>query len=626
MSDRELSFEDFFSTSQENIIKNANNDDIKDDFSDSFSLVDETISVDSDDFFDDFNSEASRSQLDLTDDCTFQFEKSKSFLKDDYEVNSSKKFITEKKKIKVDERIDSTSLDSIIDDDYERSDDTLLSTFVDDDFETKSSEKRKDISENNKLIDSKTESNANEEKADENNKSIDSKIENIANEERADESIGISDFEAESTQKEKNADESIEISDFEVENTQNEEIIKENLVDFEACKNILEKKNPLEFGTGESLHISRIELSTEDKTPENTIQTGFQTASKKEVTISKKNYDEVIMKLNYESGDFLQNDYKTKSFFVRENGKHLLESNELVLLESIYKKIQEIFKNEHKEWIYSQFKWSWLYFKLRKERMTSEELLQKIEEQMNLRKKAEYSILRRIVEGDEVPWRYMILLVINTTDDSLELFDGYYAISVLFDERIKEMVRREDIHIGCKLKIFGAQLLITTPACIYDVTSPVLKINYNGIAITYANRKLGYKKKLSFLKKIEKIKKTGGIISAVEGIVTRYVESKYLVVYENYRMITDDIETEMIKIEAMCKEADRKFESDKMDIRKYERFVMTDGTGECLVTWWNPDDEIKKNMKVRILYLAPVLKSEGLHLNTNKKTYFRILN
>ena len=100
------------------------------------------------------------------------------------------------------------------------------------------------------------------------------------------------------------------------------------------------------------------------------------------------------------------------------------KKREVSNLEKVYEKVIKKFTNDNEKWISIQFKSSWLYFAMGNITFGENVLVESIDKQIKIRKKREYSVRRRIIEGDDISWRYMILLVIRITEEYNEVFDS----------------------------------------------------------------------------------------------------------------------------------------------------------------------------------------------------------
>ncbi|KAF7684729.1 Breast cancer type 2 susceptibility like protein [Astathelohania contejeani] len=403
---------------------------------------------------------------------------------------------------------------------------------------------------------------------------------------------------------------------------------------------------------------------------EKKIETGFKTATNKIIKISEESLKKVnlekevkfnlneiddklenIIKLRKEGGNGILNNKRKispnvsqkrlsvdsgliRSFNKPEIGHKSIEELYIKKMENIYANIKEFYKNEPLFWINQQFRWSWMSMYMRGIANEDKVVLQeKIIEQMNIRKSKEYSILRRIVEGDDISWKYMILLVVEIQqvgrgDYLITVYDGYYGIYCKVDDEIARRIVSQKFRVGTRLKVFGAELLLSTATPIEELKEPGIKLRGNGVRIDRKGKKnLGYQNKLSFITRIDKIKKGGGPVSCIEVKVVRLVEKKYLIRVDNYesRVEERNLEKEIEKIEKLREEANHKKET-KVVLKRYIKMIVHDlhGDSECLITWWNPE-EIKTGDKIRFVYLMLMEKSIGIHLTSTNKTHFKII-
>ncbi|KAK0039177.1 integral membrane protein [Biomphalaria pfeifferi] len=392
------------------------------------------------------------------------------------------------------------------------------------------------------------------------------------------------------------------------------------------------QRHPLSLSTDDSLHISAIILEdAAENTPdagreESTIVfSGFKTGSNKKIEVKEESIRSAYRMFGTGPGKTKNGDSYRSEAPLQSMGLKKQKNASQIDLENVRANVRKRFSREDESWFSIQFKWSWIHHALAKKALDEESLVDKIEEQMWIRKKSEYSVLRRIVEGDDVSWRYMIVLVIGVTEEHLEIFDGFYSLFARYDGLIEKKVRRKEVHVGCKLKVFGADLLIKEPTSIFDVAGVSLMLHYNGVQVIYSRRRLGYRKKIVFRTGISSISREGGCVGCIEGTVVEILETKYSVRLENYSYIADDLETELEKIERLAKDANRSFVSEDLKISMYTRFLVRDDSGECVVTWWSPSDEIKAGRTIRMIYLLPSTKHRDLHLKTTKNTTVRLL-
>lgn len=286
----------------------------------------------------------------------------------------------------------------------------------------------------------------------------------------------------------------------------------------------------------------------------------------------------------------------------------------------IFRNVQKYFKNHEHVWVFEQFKWTWLHF-FSIQMHESECLESEIIGMMNLRLKNEHSVLRRIVEFDDVPFRFMVLGIIRIDRDGVELYDGFYSLRFEIDKSIRTMLKIEQCDIGSRLYVFGCDILLEKPTSIFDVKGNALRLHYNSIRVCNDAVRLGAMRKASFLNSISRLILNGGVVSAVVVKIKRIIELKYFVAVENYRNRVDDIEQEMEKIHEIARRVDYVIDPEDVAVRRFCKMVVEDESGECTLTWWSPP-ELKTGETYKLIYLIPVRNSSSLHLSTSRKTYF----
>ncbi|WUR03148.1 DNA-repair protein BRCA2 domain-containing protein [Vairimorpha necatrix] len=293
-----------------------------------------------------------------------------------------------------------------------------------------------------------------------------------------------------------------------------------------------------------------------------------------------------------------------------------------------FNKIKEDFKKTDPNLLIIQYRWAWLNLFINKQIELGYETTRLLKISLTNRINSEYSIIRRIIEGDDVSYRYMIVLVLNIYKDILEVYDGNYSCKIKVDALIMKLLESKKFTMGFKIKLFGCKLLINPNKSIfeYDDSNPVMSASYNSFDFALPNRVLGYRKKISFIRNIRDIKKEGGIISCLKGQVKRIIESRYVVQVKGYRNSVENLETELENIKNLIEKTREEVTNEDVKIRKYVRFIFEDLTGECLVTSWTYTDEIKKDRKMILCGLKPVLSALGLHLTTCKNTYIKFCN
>lgn len=408
--------------------------------------------------------------------------------------------------------------------------------------------------------------------------------------------------------------------------------------------------------TGRPTRKNEMSMLTEENA---VVNTGFTTGNRNAISVKKGNLIKVAKEFgekellgdvkrrrgNINSGeitnkkdqDFLR-EYKQHKCNTSSSSKKKAElqqarllgpkqGNERVYLErakQIFLSVRGCFEKADKRWFYEQFKWSWLSFFLRGQ--IKQGIEDGISEQIKLRKQKEYSVLRRIVEGDDVATRHMVLLVVQVLDNRIEVFDGFYSVFCTLDNKLREKVECQKIRPGCRIRTFGAQHLLESPICIFSLKQSALHLSYNGVRVASSKKKLGYQKKASFLARISEISEDGGPVSCIDIEATNILEEKLLLKCGNYKKVIehDKIEQEIEKMDKIARSCDLKISKEEVVARRYIKLVAKDSSGECLLTWWSPENVVPKN-RYRFMYLKAVKSKQGLHLSTTNRTYFKKL-
>ncbi|KAF9764368.1 Protein BREAST CANCER SUSCEPTIBILITY 2 like protein A [Nosema granulosis] len=310
-----------------------------------------------------------------------------------------------------------------------------------------------------------------------------------------------------------------------------------------------------------------------------------------------------------------------RSFLRPEKGHCSSEFEERDKYKDLFEKVAKHFKDSERKWLKIQFRWVWIHLNLNELPLREEEFL----EHIKIRRSTEYSILRRIVEGDDVSYRYMVLLVVDTSTDYIEGYDGFYSVKIALDRELQKEVQSKKLQVGAKIKLFGCSLLLESSLCILDLREDqiVMKACYNGFSYASRTRRLGYKKKISFVRSINSIKREGGTISCVIGNVKRVIETKYIVQVKDYRNTVDDIEKEYENIIFLMEKNNEEVCQEDVKIRRYINFILEEDAAECLITSWMYVDKIKQGEKIMLCGLMPVLRSVGTHLTTTRRSYIK---
>lgn len=286
----------------------------------------------------------------------------------------------------------------------------------------------------------------------------------------------------------------------------------------------------------------------------------------------------------------------------------------------IFRNVRKYFKHCEHGWVFEQFKWTWLHL-FSGQMCENGNLESEVVDMMNLRLKNEHSVLRRIVEFDDVPFRFMVLGVIRVEEDSVELYDGFYSLKFEIDKNVYAMLKMFRCDLGSKLYIFGSDILVKKPTSIFEVQGNALRLHYNGTRVCNDDVRLGKARCVSFLNNISRLVPDGGVVSAIVVRIKKIIELKHLVTVENYRSSVDDLEKEIEKIYKIAEKASYTVDPKDIVVRRFCKMTVGDESGECVLTWWSPP-ELKVSETYKLVYLTPVRNSLGLHLSTSKKTYF----
>jgi hypothetical protein len=386
-------------------------------------------------------------------------------------------------------------------------------------------------------------------------------------------------------------------------------INKKNINNNSASINTLENE---ETTSSFTKTIKKIKLEEE------IIETGFTTGNKKKILVNQNIINRTPKFVPSHIGGPM------RSYNCPEKGHISSEIEERNLYKYYFEKVENEFNKTDKKLLLIQYRWVWMDLYINKLIGDSDTSTRFIEGIRN-RLKSEYSILRRIIEGDDVSYRYMILLVLSVNRNIAEVYDGYFSVRVRLDNMLTRYLQSKNISAGQKIKIFGSKYLLDTNKSILDHNEEdlVMECYYNSFSLSHSNRKLGYRKKISFIKRIKDINKDGGVVSCIKGSVKRIIESKYIVQVKGYRNSVENLEDELDKIQNLIEKTKEEVTNEDVKIRKFVRFILQDESGECLVTSWMYTEQIVKGVEIMLCCVCPVKGSCGLHLTTNKRSFIK---
>jgi len=348
------------------------------------------------------------------------------------------------------------------------------------------------------------------------------------------------------------------------------------------------------------------------------IDSGFKTGNNKKILVIE-NFSKKEDK-NFTGDQNIPEHRPMRRYNIPEKSHTSVEVRDDIGMTEVYNKVKKEFKKEDSRWVHEQFKWCWMHLFVN-QMINCETLENEIISLMKFKLRSEYSILRRIVEFDDLSLRFMVLGIIGYGEDSIELFDGFYSLIFEIDKNIFSRLKQAKADLGTKLYVFGSSLLLKSSTDIFDVKGCCMKLHFNSMRICLDDSALGKSNKISFLNKISCLRSDGGVVSALVVKVKRIVELKYLVTVENYRNRVENLEAEIEKIYEIARKADFVIDPKKILCKQFCKMIIADDSGECLLTWWSPP-EIRVSDVYKFVYLIPVENSMGLHLSTSNRTFY----
>ncbi|GAB5363484.1 hypothetical protein AAMO2058_000887100 [Amorphochlora amoebiformis] len=147
---------------------------------------------------------------------------------------------------------------------------------------------------------------------------------------------------------------------------------------------------------------------------------------------------------------------------------------------------------------------------------------------------AKRSAIKKFLEGDDSPSRYMVLCVSKMCGESdsktIEVTDGWYAIECEVDDFLWKCVQDGKIYPGLKLRIFGAVLVNNSgPVAPLENTTTKLKINVNSTRRAPWDARLGNQARPAFRVSISSLKPYGGVLPMLR---VRVVKQYPIMTYE----------------------------------------------------------------------------------------------
>ncbi|KAL9700227.1 hypothetical protein quinque_003668 [Culex quinquefasciatus] len=210
---------------------------------------------------------------------------------------------------------------------------------------------------------------------------------------------------------------------------------------------------------------------------------------------------------------------------------------------------------------------------------------------------AKRSVIRKMLEKDDVPGKRMVLFVSrvfrgqNPFEAEVELCDGWYPIRTVLDFPLTEAVLGGRIVVGTKLMIQGAELLNLNEGCApLDVPVDVrLRIHANSTRRAHWLAKLGlYQVPTSFLVSCNHIADRGGLVVRLQLFVVRVYPLMYVDKsqgssvlrsgrVERRRNLASDA-NRFDNFQKLCSQVQKELESERAAVRRNGRMTVTRST------------------------------------------------
>uniref|UniRef100_A0A8D8IF11 Breast cancer type 2 susceptibility protein n=1 Tax=Culex pipiens TaxID=7175 RepID=A0A8D8IF11_CULPI len=210
---------------------------------------------------------------------------------------------------------------------------------------------------------------------------------------------------------------------------------------------------------------------------------------------------------------------------------------------------------------------------------------------------AKRSVIRKMLEKDDVPGKRMVLFVSrvfrgqNPFEAEVELCDGWYPIRTVLDYPLTEAVLAGRIVVGTKLMVQGAELLNLNEGCApLDVPIDVrLRIHANSTRRAHWLAKLGlYQVPTSFLVSCNHIVDRGGLVVRLQLVVVRVYPLMYVDKsqgssvlrsgrVERRRNVASDA-NRFDNFQKLCSQVQKELESERAAVRRNGRMTVTRST------------------------------------------------
>ena len=262
--------------------------------------------------------------------------------------------------------------------------------------------------------------------------------------------------------------------------------------------------------------------------------------------------------------------------------------------------------------------------------------------------RAELPITRRILRRDTHSSLHMVLCVSAIRGrNTIEVTDGWYAVSAQLDELLVEQLSRGRIFVGLKLHVCGAKLVGEPDGCepieckpndLNANSDPVLHLFYHGTRRAKFDARMGIVKSspCGWISSVENLKCRGGVVGRLDAVVERIYPVRYFEKTVEGGRFLSEYEEEMAQLshELQCEQL---WEKKKMLLEKTgvssdisseipERSSTTTLTilltcchslsktkRRCMLTIWDLGEELRDRLvegnRVRIRNLIPTERS-----------------
>ena len=378
----------------------------------------------------------------------------------------------------------------------------------------------------------------------------------------------------------------------EIENLENKNTSNSNISNIDASKDLISS----DFMTG---NLKKIKININNLKDTNIEKENIElNIIAKDVEENKKNIENLksISSLEIEK---IEKPYKSNIHFQKFAAPDFVKITNKKI-ENFY---NFLFKKRKPSFFeYQNFKFSFLFCSLNS-KVTEENII----EQYNKRKSNEYSILRRIFEGDSSPTSHMILEIhrICRKTEHLILYDGFFTSKFFYDKEISKKIISQKIKLFDKLRIFGS--FFKKEKEFKDCKFNIFYNSTQKVSNFYCkNKNLGLQKKISFVKNFNELTKNGGNVSGLEFEVKKIVFDKVTIKVNNFKqtVLFADLENKLALISNKLQDFNENID-DATFVRFYKLLVKDLHSENCfiLVSYLDLED-LRVGKKYRVSNLS----------------------